>query len=82
MIDDRNVVGADNKYDSQQVKEFKSRVKARHESANCRLKAFHILEDTFRSTGKDRLSKHKAVFEACCVLVQYEMENNRPLFKV
>ena len=79
---DRNKVGADNDHDDPDVKKFKQRVKARHESANCRLKAFRILEDNFRTTGERRLGRHKAAMEACCVLVQYEMENNRPLFKV
>ena len=79
---DRTKVGADNEHDDRQVAKFKQRVKARHESGNCRIKSFGIIEGNFRSTGKDRLAKHKAVFEACCVLVQYEMENGRPLFKV
>ena len=71
-----------NAFDSEEVNHFKSRVKARHESFNSRLKSFRILSTAFRSTGTTRLEKHKAVFEAACVLVQYEMENDRPLFKV
>jgi hypothetical protein len=71
-----------NTFDSAEVKRFKGRVKARHETINSRLKAFGILNQAFRSTGPSRLEKHKAAFEACCVIVQYEMDNGSPLFKV
>ena len=71
-----------NPFDSKEVKKFKQRVKARHETFNSRLKNFKILSEDFRSTGATRLEKHRTVVEACCVLVQFEMENGRPLFKV
>jgi hypothetical protein len=71
-----------NSFDSDAVKKFKRRVKARHETFNGRLQAFGILNHPFRSTGPTRLEKHKAAFEACCVIVQYEMDNGHPLFKV
>jgi hypothetical protein len=71
-----------NSFDSDPVKKFKRRVKARHETFNGRLQAFGILNHPFRSTGPTRLEKHKAAFEACCVIVQYEMDNGHPLFKV
>jgi hypothetical protein len=72
-----------NEFDSPHVKELKKRAKARHESVNGRLKAFGILNQTFRTPGKQRLEKHQAAFEACCVLVQMEYDNNsRKLMKV
>ena len=69
-------------FDSKPVKEFKRRVAARQETFNSRLKHFEILNTVFRSKGKDRLVKHKAAFEACCVIGQYCMENGSPLFIV
>jgi hypothetical protein len=70
-----------NPLDTKEVKELKKRAKARHEVFNGRLKDFAILSQRFRST-RDSLSKHKTVFEACCVLQQYDVEDNHPLFKV
>jgi hypothetical protein len=67
-----------NPFDSRAIKEFKSRVKARHETFNGRLKHFNILDECFRHG----VPKHKAVFEAICVVVQYEMENGHPMFDV
>ena len=71
-----------NDFDSKPLKRFKERSKARHETFNARLKAFGILSQAFRSTGKHRMPKHKAAFEACCVIGQYELDNGSPLFKL
>jgi hypothetical protein len=70
-----------NPLDTKEVKELKGRAKARHEVFNGRLKDFAILSQRFRST-RDSLTKHKTVFEACCVLQQYDVEDGHPLFKV
>lgn len=67
-----------NPQDTPEVKKFKRRARARHENFNGRLKTFKALGSTFRH-GHD---KHKAIFEAVCVIVQYELENGRPLFDV
>lgn len=67
-----------NPFDSDELKGFKKRVRARHETFNGRIKVFNILDTRFRHG----VSKHKAVFEACCVIVQYDMETGRPLFRV
>jgi len=67
-----------NTRDSEEVKAFKRRVRARHENFNARLKNFAILDNRFRH-GVDR---HRAVFDAVCVLCQYDMENGHPLFDV
>lgn len=77
-----NVCSTRNTFDDDDVKRFKKRVKARHESFNCRVKSFGILNQPFRSTGDQRLVKHETAFVACCIIVQYEMDNGRPLFKV
>ena len=54
------------------------RAHARHEAFNGRLKSFKVLAEKFRH-GQE---KHKSVFEAVCVIVQYDMENGRPLFDI
>jgi len=67
-----------NTRDSDELKEFKRRVRARHENFNARIKAFDIMENRFRHG----MARHKTVFEAVCVLCQYDMENGHPLFDV
>ena len=67
-----------NSRDSPEVKNFKKRVRARHETFNGRIKAFKALAERFRHGHE----KHKVVFESICVIVQYEMENGHPLFSV
>ena len=75
-----------NPFDTPAVRRFKNRALARHETCNSRLKAFKILEDRFRTMGPTREGgptredKHKAVFVACAIIIQYQMENGRPLF--
>lgn len=72
-----------NPLDSEALKKFKARVKARQESFNNRIKAFNILSSRFRcNVPSTALEKHQAVFEAVCVLVQYEIGNGRPLFEL
>ena len=67
-----------NSYDAPEVKTFKKRARARHETVNSRIKSFNVLAQRFCSD----VSKHKVVFEAVCVITQYEMENGHPLFDV
>ena len=62
--------------DPPNLKQFKSRVRSRHESFNGRLTQFGILRHTFASAKM----KHKACFEAVCVIVQCQMDNGSPLF--
>jgi DDE superfamily endonuclease len=75
---DDNNLSTPNKFDSEEVKEFNKRARARHETLNKRLKDFNVLKDSF---GHE-LDKHKFVFEAVCVLVQYDMNNGLPLFDI
>jgi hypothetical protein len=77
------LMAAKNEFDPPEVKEFKNRSKARQETINQKLKSFAILSGVFRSKGKQRLKKHKAAFEACAVIIQYELDNgSRKLMKV
>jgi hypothetical protein len=80
-VGESNICSIRNPLDTKEVKELKRRAKARHEVFNGRLKDFAILSQRFRST-RDSLAKHKTVFEACCVLEQYDVEDGHPLFKV
>ena len=65
-----------NDMDSPEVNNFKSGVRLLQETFNSRLKDFKVLAETFRQ-GKD---KHEAAFVAIVVIVQYQMENGKPLF--
>jgi len=67
-----------NRDDAIPLRNFKKRVRARHENFNARIKNFSILEQRFRHG----IPRHKAVLEAVCVLVQYDMENGHPLMDV
>ena len=71
-------VSIQNPHDRASVKAFKKRSRARHESFNGRIKQFKVLAEQFRHT----VPKHQAVFEDVCIILQYEMENGHPLFKV
>ena len=67
-----------NSLDTEEVRVFKSRARARQESFNARLKCFDILRTRFRH-GKD---KHREVLEAVAVLCIMKMENGSPLFDI
>jgi len=76
-----------NPRDTPLAKEFKKRAQARHETFNSRLKSFKILSERFRHRhtphGKQAITchdNHKTVFEAVCVLLQFDMDNGHPLF--
>ena len=65
-----------NAHDPVELRKFKSRARARHESFNARIKNFRCLAMQFRHG----VAKHKIVFEAVCVICQYQLENGSPLF--
>jgi hypothetical protein len=67
-----------NEFDSKELNNFKSRGRLRHETFNARLKNFKCLSDTFRHG----FGKHRFVFEAVVVIVQYQMDNGSPIFSV
>jgi hypothetical protein len=66
-----------NTYDTPDVKEYKRRARARQESFFARLKRFGAVRDQFRHSD---IEKHRWVFEAVCIIVQYQFENGSPLF--
>lgn len=75
---EKAVISTPNAHDPKEVRKFKSRARARHETFNSRLKNFRCLEVRFRNG----IAKHKIVFEAICVICQYQLENGSPLFDV
>jgi hypothetical protein len=62
---------------SKELEKFKSRAWLRHETFNGRLKCFGSLSPQRFRHGID---KHKFVFEAIVVTVQYQMDNVSPIF--
>ena len=64
---------------SKEMRRFINCVRARHENFNARIKNFRILAKCFCSNKKE---SHKLAFEAACVLIQYDMENGRPLMDI
>eukprot|EP00804_Cyclotella_cryptica_P014138 CCRYP_005575-RA/>CCRYP_005575-RA protein AED:0.15 eAED:0.15 QI:0/0/0/1/0/0/2/0/214 len=60
------------------------RIKSQLESCNGRFKNFKVIRESFRhgQGTDDKLKRHKYSFEACVVLVQYDIENGHPLFEV
>lgn len=72
------IISTPNPEDTREVRKFKSRARARHETFNARLKNFRCLDVRFRHGIK----KHKMAFEAVCVICQYQLENGSPLFEV
>lgn len=63
-------------YGGKEFRNFKARVRCRHETFNSRLKFYSCLSQLFRH-GMD---KHGEAFTAICVTVQYEMDNGAPIF--
>lgn len=64
--------------DSIELREFKARARARHESFNKRIKNFKCMQVKFHHGPH----LHKHCFEAICVICQYQLENGCPLFDV
>lgn len=55
----------------------KSRLRARHETFNGRIKNYDILKKGFESVNRDH---HEAATKAVCTITQYEMDNGSPVF--
>lgn len=72
------LIATPNSHDTPEVRQFKSRVLARHETFNGKIKGFSILSDCFRHG----VIKHKLAFESVTVIGQFELENGSPLFDV
>jgi len=73
-----DVISTPNPHDSEELREFKRRARARHESLNQRLKRFWCLQNCFRHG----VHNHEAIFVAIGVIVQFQIENGSPLYDV
>jgi hypothetical protein len=71
-------ISTPNSHDSKQVKKFKSRALKRPEKFNGMTKNFDCLSGRFRHS----VDRFKNCFEAVCVICQYQIENDRPLYDV
>jgi hypothetical protein len=71
-------VSTPNSYESQQCKKFKSRALKRHERFNGLTKAFGCLSGRFRHS----VDRFKNCFEAVCVICQYQVETDTPLYDI
>ena len=67
-----------NRFDTRPVMKFKSRALKRHETFNNMTKRYRILRGPFRH-GVDGFA---TAFEGVCVLCQYQLEYDEPLFDV
>jgi len=67
-----------NRHDTEQCRKFKSRALKRHERFNGLTKAFDCLSGRFRH----KTSRFKTCFEAVCVICQYQIETDYPLFNI
>lgn len=88
LLQDGEKVVADNGYTSERCitpdsvrdsdKKVHTRLRARHESCNARIKSFGILKHTYRHS----LSSHNVVFHAVSKLVALTIETEEPLFSI
>jgi hypothetical protein len=78
FADEQELFSTPNSMDSKELENFKSRARLRQETFNGRLKNFCSLSAPFRHG----FNKHKFVFEAVVVIVQYQMDNGSPIFAV
>jgi hypothetical protein len=75
--DDHEKLTLPNPMDDEVLANFKARARCRHETFNGRLKFFRSLSVTFHHDPE----KHVHVFEAVCVIEQYQMDNGGELFQ-
>ena len=61
---------------TEEDKKLSNRWRARHETANARIKRFKVISCKFRHD----IVKHSDAFRACAVITQLEIENGKPLF--
>ena len=73
-----NLLSVPNAHDSPAVTDFKSRALKRHESFNKLVKDFEITLQRFRHSDECFAS----AFEAVCVVCQYKIEEEVPLFDI
>ena len=73
-----NKASLPNAREPKEVRRYKSRIRARHETFNGRLKYYSSLKNIFRYPP----DKHQIVFDAVCTTVTYQLENGCALFVV
>jgi len=73
-----NEISTFNAHDSVAVKKFKSRALHRHKTFNNMTKRFDILSGRFRHG----VNQFASCFEAICVVCQYQLEADMPLYDV
>lgn len=73
-----DIISTRNYFDSDFVKEFKARAKARHEKINDLIKRYECLEIRFRHDHE----KHGSAFRAAAVLTSYEMTEGDPSIRI
>jgi len=74
----KKYVSTFNAHDTLVLKLFKSRAQKRHETFNGLLKKNQILDTRFRHG----LEKFGCAFEACCVVAQYRIQEEIPLYSI
>jgi hypothetical protein len=75
---ERAKISLPNAYDQKHLNNFKSWAHLCQETFNGLLKFFNVLLETFQHG----FNRHKFVFEAVAVTVQYQMDNGSPIFSV
>jgi len=71
---ERNILSTYNQFDTDAVKEFKRRARARHETINSKLKNFKCLDNKFRHG----VVRAQQCFDCCIVLLQHAIEDTGP----
>jgi phage terminase large subunit GpA-like protein len=75
---EKQILAMPNSSNPKALRSFKSCARVQQESFNSHLKTFEIINGRFRHG----IEKHKVVFEAVCVILQYQLELTSPLFDV
>lgn len=73
-----DAISTPNAHDNKGVSTFKRRAMMRHENFNGLIKRFNIMDTRFRHSHHE----FKLAFEAVCVLCQYKVENETPLYDI
>lgn len=73
-----NLISFPNSEDSEKVKKFKSQALKRHEKFNGMIKTFDCISGHFRHSEK----QFKNCFKAVCVICQYLLEMDQPLYDI
>jgi hypothetical protein len=74
----QGVIVCPNPHDDKKVAKFKSRALKRHETFNGQTKLFDCLSGRFRHS----VDRFKNCFDAVCVLCQYQIEIDDPMFDI